>query len=75
MAQVLVRNIDEATVKILKQRAKRHGRSLSAEVKTIIQDAAGSQTDWRQQVEQVRAMFDGRSFSDSAEIVREDRDR
>ncbi len=75
MAQVLIRNLDDNTVQTLKQRAKRHGRSLASEVRAILQDAAGSGIDWRQQVEQVRALFEGRSFSDSTDIVREDRDR
>lgn len=75
MAQVLVRNLDDTTVKTLKQRAKKHGRSLSSEVRAILQDAAGSETDWREQVELVRAMFEGRSFSDSTDIVNEDRER
>ena len=75
MAQVLVRNLDDTTVKMLKHRAKKHGRSLSSEVRAILQDAAGSETDWREQVEQVRAMFEGRSFSDSTDIVSEDRER
>ena len=75
MAQVLVRNLDDNTVKMLKRRAKKHGRSLSSEVKTILQDAVGSTGDWRSQVEQVRALFEGRAFSDSSELVREDRGR
>ena len=74
MAQMLVRNLDETTVKALKQRAKQHGRSLSSEVKIILQEAANVGSDWKQQAEQVRALFAGREFSDSSDLVREDRE-
>lgn len=75
MAQMLLRNLDDTMVAVLKERAKKHGRSLSSEVRAILQDATGSRADWRQQLEQVRAMFDGRSFSDSTDLLREDRER
>lgn len=75
MAQVLIRNLDDATVSRLKRRAKKHGRSLASEVRTILQEAVTEGGDWRSQVEQVRALFEGREFSDSSDLVREDRDR
>lgn len=75
MAQLLVRNLDDATVEMLKQRAKRHGRSLESEVRSIVRGAVEAGGDWRQQVEQVRALFEGRTFSESSDLVREDRER
>ena len=39
MAQIIVRNIDEATKQALKERAKRLGRSMEAEVREILRDA------------------------------------
>ena len=75
MAQVLIRNLDDSTVTALKQRAKRRGRSLSAEARTILQEAVSASSDWRLQVERVRSLFEGRRFSDSSELVREDRER
>lgn len=75
MAHVLIRNVDDSTVDTLKQRAKRHGRSLSAEVRTILKDVASAPDGWAVQVEKVRALFDGRRFSDSSELIREDRER
>jgi plasmid stability protein len=72
---VLVRNLDDTTVTMLKRRAKKHGRSLSSEVRTILQEAVIEGSDWRGQIEQVRALFAGREFSDSSDLVREDRDR
>lgn len=75
MAQVLIRNLDDTTVTMLKRRAKKHGRSLASEVRTILQEAVTEGSDWKGQVEQVRALFEGRAFSDSSDLVREDRDR
>jgi plasmid stability protein len=75
VAQVLIRNLDDETVKVLKRRARKHGRSLASEVRTILREAVDSGTDWRLQVEQVRALFEGRAFSDSSGLVREDRER
>jgi plasmid stability protein len=60
---------------MLKQRAKRHGRSLESEVRSIVRGAVEAGGDWRQQVEQVRALFEGRTFSESSDLVREDRER
>jgi plasmid stability protein len=39
MAQILVRNVDEPLKKRLQRRAKRHGRSMEAEVREILRDA------------------------------------
>jgi len=51
MAQILVRDIDPEVLEQLKQRAKRNNRSLSAEVKTIIEQA----TPRRKTLEERRA--------------------
>lgn len=40
MAQILVRNLDDAVVDRLKQRAREEGRSLQSEVRTILSEAA-----------------------------------
>ena len=40
MAQILVRNLDDDVVDRLKARAVQHSRSLQAEVKTILEQAA-----------------------------------
>jgi antitoxin FitA len=41
MATILVRNIDEAVVERLKAQAKEHGRSMEAEVRAVLTEAAG----------------------------------
>ena len=40
MAQLIVRRLDDDVKKRLKIRAKRHGRSLEAEARAILEDAA-----------------------------------
>jgi len=78
MAQILVRNLNEKTVKVLKKRAKSQGRSLQAEVKLILEEAANSEKvdmeTARKSVNEVRKKLKGRKFSDSAKLIREDRD-
>jgi plasmid stability protein len=77
MASVLVRDLDPAVVDRLKARAEENGRSLQKELKAILETAA-AQATWaeaRAGVERVRQMLGGRQFSDSTELVREDRDR
>lgn len=76
MPQVLVRGLDESTLDRLKTRAQRRGRSLEGELRIIIQAAAEeTEVDARAAAERVQALFAGRRFSDSAELIREDRER
>lgn len=79
MAQILVRNLDEEAVKRLKDRARRDGRSLQAEAKLILEREADiGKVDMetaRRLADAIRSSFGGRKFSDSAELIREDRDR
>lgn len=77
MPNVLVRDLDPAVVARLKARAEENGRSLQKELKAILETAA-AQATWaeaRAAAERVRQMLGGRQFSDSTELVREDRDR
>jgi plasmid stability protein len=77
MARVLVRDLDAAVVERLKARAQLHGRSLQKELKAILEEAAAksSWTEASSAAERVRQMLGDRQFSDSTELVREDRDR
>ncbi len=45
MKQLIVRNLDDGTVRALKERAARHGRSAEAEHRAILRDVLGSETD------------------------------
>ena len=76
MAQIVVRHLDEETVDLLKERAQENGRSLQAEVKSILEGAVRIRTeDFRAAAAKIRERFKGRTFSDSAELIREDRER
>jgi plasmid stability protein len=76
MAQILVRDLGEETVDRLKARARRQGRSLQAEVKSILEEAAKLDSgDARALARRIRRRFAGRSFADSSELIREDRER
>jgi plasmid stability protein len=76
MPQLLIRNLDEQTIQNLKERAKNHNRSLQGEVKLILEEYA-SRPDESPLViaDRWQGYIAGRSFSDSAELVREDRER
>jgi antitoxin FitA len=78
MAQILVRGLDAALVARLKERARENHRSLQGEVKAILEEAAAQATNaeivaildrWQRYWQQK-----GKIFSESAELIREDRD-
>lgn len=76
MAQVLVRDLDDVIVERLKQRARRHGRSLEAELRLILERSArADMLEARRVAERIRGELAGRAHSDSAEMVAEDRER
>ena len=77
MAQVLVRQLNEKVVDRLKKRAREHGRSLQSEVKTILEEAVPDYDGAWKRIELIRTKLkrSGRKFSDSADLIREDRDR
>jgi len=73
---ILVRELDPWTVQRLKARARINGRSLQQEIKEILQRAAEMFTmrEARWLSERWRHRLSRRSFSDSAQLIREDRD-
>lgn len=74
MSDVLVRALDRAALKKLKARAKEHGRSLQAEVKSILERAArASAADARVVAARIRRKLEGRRHTDSAKLLAEDR--
>jgi plasmid stability protein len=77
MAQVLVRNLDEAVVERLKARAAAKQRSLEAELREILEEAARPDRDaalarLRAAIERTPAWTPGEPTA--AELIREDRD-
>ncbi len=77
MAQVLVRQLNDKVVDRLKKRAKEHGRSLQSEVKTILEEAVPDYERAWKRIDSLRLRLkrSGRKFSNSADLIREDRDR
>ncbi|HZR80062.1 MAG TPA: hypothetical protein VFD92_03110 [Candidatus Binatia bacterium] len=79
MAQVVVRELEDGTIAALKGRARRHGRSLEAEIRLILADAARHEDAgevWAA-IDRFRNRLKGtrRRFADSADLIREDRSR
>jgi plasmid stability protein len=75
MAQILVRNLDDAVVDRLKLRAEAKGTSLEQEARTILTEASGmSRAEVAKHLEEFRAR-QKRSRRSVVEDIREDRDR
>jgi plasmid stability protein len=75
MAQLIVRDLDEAVVAALKARAARHGRSAEAEHRRILEaalGAGGGRGDAAEAAARLRARF--RSWDDSTAVIRAARD-
>ena len=76
MAQLTVRNVDEAVVRALRLRAAAHGRSAEAEVRAILEQTLCSQVrDFWDIADRLRAETACRAASDSTDLIREERDR
>jgi plasmid stability protein len=76
MAQVLIRELDEDVVARLKERAQRNGRSLEAELRGILEQAAPADfATARSLAARLRRRLAGRTFTDSAASVADDRSR
>lgn len=78
MAQVLVRNLTARTLEALKRRARAHNRSLQQELKTILEEASRVvEVNHLAVADRIRESLKkkGIEFSDSAELIREDRER
>ncbi len=76
MAEILVRDVNASTLERLKARAKRHGRSLQSEVKVILLEATDlSLREARHVATRWQKYLAGKMFSDSTELIREDRKR
>jgi plasmid stability protein len=72
----LIRDLDDETVKRLKERARRHGRSLQGEAKLILTRAAGlGFQDARRLAREWHKKLTGRELPDSTQMIREDRQR
>jgi plasmid stability protein len=76
MPQLLVRDVPKAIVEALKRRAAQHGRSAEAEHRAILEEALrAGRTAFRQRAAALREATRGRIAGDSADLIRQDRDR
>jgi plasmid stability protein len=75
MANVLVRDLDNGVLKQLKTAAKAHGRSLQAEIHAVLENAGvRSLAETRRVSTQWLKRLRTSSHTDSAALIREDRD-
>jgi plasmid stability protein len=76
MGQVIVRNLDDATIAALKARAAMRGNSLEQELRGILAQAARPGPKERLALaDGIRAMTPRKRQSNSTALVREDRER
>ena len=75
MPQLLVRDVPQDVVEALKRRAVEHGRSAEAEHRVILEEALrrGRAGFW-QRAAKLREETRGRIFTDSTDLIRQDRD-
>lgn len=77
MPSILIRNLDQETIMLLKERALTNRRSLQAEAKDIVERGARETNldALRREAEQFAKRFAGRKMKDTVELLREDRKR
>ncbi len=78
MAQLLVRELQPKAVQRLKDMAKRSHRSLEAEARLILETAADRDERWHEAVrtaDRMRRTLAGKITGDSADLIRDDRER
>ena len=77
MGDVLVRNLEDEVINQLKKRASGRNRSLQAEVKEILEQAARyvTMTEAQQAALEIRRNFGDQTFTDSVGMLGEDRGR
>jgi plasmid stability protein len=77
MGTITIRNLDEETIERIKRQAEMSGRSMEAEIRTLLKRAV------KPTLEESRALlekrleeeFGNRVLADSSPLIREDRDR
>ncbi len=83
MAKLILDDLDPQMLESLKLRAAKHNRSIENELKAILQDVitaeaaaqAQKMVTFRAEVTQMRQSLPHQTYTDSAVIVREDRDQ
>lgn len=78
MQELVLSAVDDVVLDDLRERATRHGRTPAEEAKAILTEALrGKHPDGWAAVDAIyqRLAASGRTFTDSADLLREDRDR
>lgn len=82
MAQFILENLNPLLLEKLTSLSQRHGRSLNEELIAILEQAVNTEVVEQPvpsiaavKLEQARARYSGRTFSDSTELIREERQR
>jgi plasmid stability protein len=78
MAELVLTDVEDGILHRLRERAARHGRTPTDEAKVILAEALhGKGPDVWAPVDAIyhRLATSGQTFSDSADLLREDRDR
>jgi plasmid stability protein len=76
VAQVVIRNIDEAVMERLRARARRKGVALERELRDLLSAAArGDRASFSERAASFRRQLAGRRHSDSTQLLRQDRRR
>ena len=78
MANVTIRNIDEAVIASLKAQAKANHRSLEGEIRHLLAQQALRWTrleEFRERTAQLHSLTENLPQTDSVALIREDRDR
>jgi antitoxin FitA len=71
MAQIVVRNLEESVKARLQRRAKRNGRSMEAEVRDILRDAANEKAGARVGLgTQIASLFRGKGYDFEVQELR-----
>lgn len=77
MGDVLICGLDDTVIDRLRRRAERHHRTLEDELREILEQAS-RQVDMataRELADRIRQRLEARAHSDSAELIREDREQ
>jgi plasmid stability protein len=80
MANIILRDLDESLKQSLRERAARHGRSMSAELREIVREALGRpeqnpNAEFKRLAAISRAMSAGRKHTPAEALVRQSRDK
>ena len=74
MAQVLIRDLDDGTLKRLKKRAVDNHRSLQGELRAIVTQTVEPEKFSEETLKRLKARSPRAPYGDSAALIREDRD-